>query len=316
MIKRRKVGIIGAGHVGSHAAYALMALGIADDVYLADIDEEKGIAQTLDLNDAVTYLPGNPEAHFCKVEDMGDCDAMVFCAGPLPEPGETRLEGMPRTIEVCQDVVPKIKKSGFQGFIVSVSNPCDIIAQYMQIKLDWPKHMIVGTSTGLDSSRLLRCLYEKYHVNRRSLEAVGIGEHGASAVFPISTASVYGKPLTELWEDDPQHFPKIEAKEYEDAMKQGGWIVFSGKHSTEFGIGTTAAELIRCYFHDLHKVIPCSVHLDGQYGEKDIYTAVPAMIGANGVENILEYRLTPEELAGFHESNRIMRSYLEKALEM
>ena len=77
-----------------------------------------------------------------------------------------------------------LKKSGFKGFIVSISNPCDIVAHYLQIKLDWPSHMIVGTSTGLDSSRLLRCLYEKYHVNRRSIEAFGIGEHGGSAVVP------------------------------------------------------------------------------------------------------------------------------------
>lgn len=315
-METRKVGIIGAGHVGSHVAYALMALGIVDEVYLADIDKEKGIAQAMDLNDAVTYLPNNPEACFCRVEDMGQCDAVVFCAGPLPEPGETRLEGLPRTIEVCKDVIPRLKKLGFKGFIVSISNPCDIVAHYLQIKLDWPAHMIVGTSTGLDSSRLLRCLYEKYHVNRRSIEAFGIGEHGGSAVVPLSCASIYGKPLRDLWEEQPDRFPKIERAAYEEAMKQGGWIVFSGKHSTEFGIGTTAAEIIRAYFRNLHKVMPCSVLVNGQYGEKDVFTSVPAILGAHGVEGILEYPLEEGEEKDFHASNDLMREYLKQALDM
>ncbi len=316
MFTLRKVGIIGCGHVGSHVAFSLATQGLVDELYMADCDKPKAFAQAMDVNDAVTYLPHHVVAHSCDVEDMTDCDIIVFCAGPLPGVNESRLASLPKTIEVLKDVVPRIQKSGFNGIIVSISNPADVVAAYIQKKLNWPKNRILSTGTGLDSSRLLRLLNETLGVNRRSIQAFAMGEHGGSCMVPWSFVKVGGKPLAELQKEKPELYPTFDQAKMVEDVKDGGYIVYRGKGSTEFGIASTCAEIIRAIFHNEHKVMPSSVLLEGEYGEEDVFTSVPVMLYAGGIEQIIEIEMTDEEKAQFHASNEIIRDYTKRALEM
>ena len=130
-MKLRKVGIIGTGHVGSHVAFSLALQGEVDELYMMDIDEKKAKAQAMDINDAVSYIPHKVTATAGPIEDCGDCDILVFSAGPLPNLYQDRLESLGDTVEVLKDVIPRIKKSGFDGFIISISNPADVVATYL-----------------------------------------------------------------------------------------------------------------------------------------------------------------------------------------
>lgn len=312
-IKLRKVGIIGTGHVGSHVAFSLATQGEADELYLMDIDTDKAHAQALDLNDAVSYVPHHVTATDGPIENCGDCDVLVISAGPLPAPNQDRLDTLGDTMEVLRDILPRIKASGFQGFIISISNPADVVATVIRNYLDYDPKKIISSGTALDSARLQHRLSDLFQVNRRSLQAYCLGEHGSSAMVPWSQVKVGGKPLSELQEELPERFPTFSGKDMLHSVVRGGYIVLQGKGSTEFGIACATTELIRAYFHDEHKVLPCSTYLDGLYDVKGIFASVPCIIGKNGVEEQIALQITDEELDAFHNSCNIIRQYVEKA---
>ena len=284
-IELRKVAIIGTGHVGSHVAFSLATQGEVDQLYMVDIDKDKAIAQATDINDAVSYLPHRVEA--------------IASAGPLPSPEQDRLDTLGSTIEVLREFLPRVKASGFNGFIVSISNPADVVAAYVQEYLDYPKHKIISSGTSLDSARLQRLVAEQIHVHRRSLSCYAMGEHGGSAMVPWSHVTVSGKPLKELQQELPHRFPTFDEDAVVEQMKYGGYLVLIGKGSTEFGIAASVTEIIRAYFHDEQKVLPLSCKLEG--------------IGKNGIEEILTLHLTPSEQEAFHNSCERIREYIKLA---
>lgn len=312
-VKLRKVAIIGTGHVGSHVAFALATQGEVDELYMVDKDEAKALAQATDVNDAVSYLPHHVTAKAVKTEDVGDCDILVMSAGPLPNPDQDRLETLGSTIEVLQDILPRIKKSGFKGFIISISNPADVVAAYIQKQLNYPKEKIISSGTALDSARLQRLVSETFHISRRSLTCFSMGEHGGSAMVPWSNVAIAGKKLDELQAELPERFPQFDRAKMVEDMKFGGYLVLQGKGSTEFGIATSVVELIRAFFHDEKKVMPMSCLLTGEYGQHDVFASVPAILGKDGVEGILTIHMTDEEKALFDASCDRIREYIAKA---
>lgn len=315
-IKTRKVAIIGTGHVGSHVAFALATQGLVDELYMVDIDRKKAAAQAMDVNDAVSYLPHHVEAKACTVEECGDCDIMVISAGPLPEEQQDRLATLGLSIDVLKDIIPRIKKSGFQGIFVSITNPADVIAGYLQKELNYPAHKVMSTGTCLDSSRLQRIVSEHFNVGRKVVSIYSMGEHGGSAMVPWSHANIAGKSLDKVQKDMAHKFPKFDRDAAVQAMKDGGYQVLIGKGSTEFGIASSAAEIIRAVFHDERKLLPVSVYLDGQYGVKDVFASVPVVVGRKGVETIVEIDLTKEELDLFQYSCQVIDKHIKDALAM
>ena len=283
-ITLRKVGIIGTGHVGSHVAFSLALQGEVDELYMMDIDKKKAAAQAMDINDSVSYLPHHLTATAGPLENCGDCDVLVFSAGPLPNFYQDRLESLGSTVEVLKDVIPRIKASGFSGFIISISNPADVVATYLQEHLDYDSKKIISSGTALDSARLQMQLSKHFNINRRSLTAYAMGEHGGSTMVPWSHVEVSGKPIKELQRELPHRFPPFDEATMLDTIKIGGYIVLEGKGSTEFGIASSATELIRAYFHDEKKVLPCSCYLNGQYGVTNVFASVPAIIGKDGLK--------------------------------
>ena len=315
-VKLRKIAIIGTGHVGSHVAFALATQGEVDELYMVDIDKPKAVSQATDVKDAVSYLPHHVEAFPCEIEDCADCDIMFISAGPLPEGTQDRLDTLGATVEVLKEIVPRIKASGFSGIIISISNPADVVAAYIQRELDYPKHKIISTGTALDSARLQMLLSGIFRISRRSLTAYAMGEHGSSAMVPWSHVAVNGKPLDELQTEFPHRFPAFDREKAVADMKYGGYLVLTGKGSTEFGIATSAVELARAILHDEKKVLPFSCYLDGQYGQHGIFASTPAIIGKDGVEEIFEIKLNESESADFTASCNTIREYLEKTTTM
>ena len=157
-----KIIIIGAGHVGSHAAYALASQGLAGEIVLIDIDREKAAAQALDIGDAAAYLPYPVKIKAGDYTDAGDGDVMVIAVGTNPDKakGETRMDTLAATAAIIRDVAEEIRQSGFHGILVSISNPADVIAHYLQYLLSWPAGKIISTGTALDSARLSRVTAE------------------------------------------------------------------------------------------------------------------------------------------------------------
>ncbi|MEI0485364.1 L-lactate dehydrogenase [Brachyspira intermedia] len=315
LLKRRKAVLIGAGHVGSHAGYALAAQGLVEEIIYIDIDEKKAFSQALDIFDATVYLPHRVEVKSGTYKDIDDADIMVVCAGPLPNINQTRMDTLGATIEVMKDVTSKIKNTKFSGIIINISNPADVITHYLQNKLNYDPKRIISTSTTLDSARLRRAISEAINVDQKSIYAYALGEHGESQMVPWSTVTIAGKPLFELMKEKDK-YSKLDLKELAYKGRRGGWDVLEGKGSTEFGIGTALAEVARAVLCDEHRVLPVSVYLNGEYGQNDVYASVPAVLGRNGVEEIIELKMNDEEKKLFDESCSVMKKNYELALNM
>ncbi len=315
-IKTRKVGIIGAGNVGPHVALNLAIQGLADEIVFYDIKEKKAAAEAMDIMDAVSYMPHHVTCYGGTVDDMRDADIIVNASGKTRRPEQTRLDMMDEAVETTKQFAPLIAKSGFDGIIISISNPCDIIAEYLQHLLDWPKARIIGSGTALDSARLQMQLAAQLGVNRRSVTAYLLGEHGDSSMIPWSHVFVAGKPVDELLSENPGKYKMDSHADVLEKVHRGGYFENDGKGCTEFGVASATAELIRAIFHDEHKILPCSVYLDNLYGVKDTFASVPVKVGANGIEDIIEIHLTPEEQQEFESSIKILKEHYARALTL
>jgi L-lactate dehydrogenase len=315
-MKTRKIVIIGAGHVGSHCGFSLITQGVCDELVYIDTDLDKAVAQAMDLADATVYLPHHVNVRAGGYDELSDADAAVMAAGPLPNGKQTRMDTLGATIKEMKTIVGPLKDSGFSGMLVSISNPADVIAHYLQERTGFPSKHVISTSTTLDSARLRRVLSERTGLDQKSIHAYVMGEHGESQMVPWSNAAVAGVPILDLMKRYPETYGKLDLNEAAEAARKGGWTVLYGKKSTEFGIGTALAEIVKTIFHNEKKILPVSCLLEGQYGQKDVYASVPAVLGADGVERIVEIDMTPEELKQFGSSCETMRKNYRTALEM
>lgn len=315
-MKERKIVIIGAGHVGSHVGYALVSQGLAENIIYIDIDNKKAFAQALDIFDSVVYMPHRAVVKAGDYKDIDDADIMVICAGPLPDISQTRMDTLGDTIAVMKDIISNIKNTKFAGIIINISNPADVITHYIQNKLNYDCKRIISTSTTLDSARLRRVLSEETNIDQKSIYAYSLGEHGESQMVAWSTVSIAGKPLFELMKENPEKYGKLNLNDIAERGRIGGWEILEGKGSTEFGIASSLAEVVRAILCNEHRVLPVSVYLNGEYGQKDVYASVPAVLGKDGVEEIIELNMTEEEKKLFDNSCKVMSENYKLALNM
>ncbi len=317
-IQSRKIIVIGAGHVGSHAGYALLSQGLAEELVFIDTDQKKARAQALDLADATAYLPRRAKVRAGDYSDAKDAVLLIVAAGPLPDmsKGQTRMDTLRQTIAIMKEITGQIASSGFSGLILNISNPADVVTHYLQHTLHWPAERIFSTSTTLDSARLRRVLAEKTGVDPKSICAYALGEHGESQMVPWSAVTIGGKPLAQLRAECPGRYEQLDLPAIAAAAKAGGWEILGGKGSTEFGIGAAIAEVVRAVFGNENRILPVSVLLRGPYGQQDVYASVPAVINRGGIAEILELALTEEEKAQFAASCKTMTEHYRLALTL
>ena len=299
-IKTRTVGIIGLGHVGAHVANAIALQGIADELILVDKNEQKAISECQDLRDAVAYMPHRVHVRIGTFADLGVCDVIVNSIGKIELLRGThdRLTEMDFTIPTVRSYAQKIRESGFDGVLINITNPCDIVTRELALHLGLPRGRVFGTGTGLDTSRLLSALARQTGIDHKSITAYMMGEHGNAQFAPWSCVSFRGMPLSQ-WEKTDERF-RFDHAALEKESIGGGWVTFSGKFCTEYGISATAARMVHIVLHDEKAVMPASMELQGEYGESGLFVGVPCVIGKNGVEEVVELPLTEEERARFH----------------
>ncbi len=310
MDKKRKVGIIGLGHVGAHVAYTLCVRGIADELVLVDKNEKKLASEVQDLRDAVAYHPHRVTITAGDFKDLGDCDVIVNAVGKIDLLKTLdRLTEMDFTIAAVRGFAKKVRESGFKGVFLNITNPCDIVAREVALLLGLPKGRVFGTGTGLDTSRLLSALARQTGIDHKSITCYMLGEHGAKQFAPWSAVSFHGMPLDE-WAKTDERFRFDRAALQKEAIG-GGWVTYSGKGCTEYGIANTAAFMVDAIFRDEKVILPATMELDGEYGETGLFAGVPCLIGKDGVEKVIEIPLTDEEKATFHACCEGIRKNME-----
>ena len=309
MAYNKKIVIIGAGHVGSHCAYSLAALGVCNEVVLIDINETLAKSHAADIADGVTLMSRRPVVRAGDYTDCSDADIVVICAGVSRLPGQTRLDMLAASIQIMKDIAPLLRVSGFDGILVTISNPADIVADFMRKALGFPPNRVFSTGTSLDSARLRRILSELYGVDRKSVYAFSMGEHGDSQMIPFSSVTLGGIPLH-------QFDPAAPTAHILERTRMVGMDIVIGKGSTEFGIGTVLAQVASAVLDDAKTILPVSALLEGEYGVTGLHAGVPCIIGKNGIEKILELPLTQGEQQQFQKSASVITEHIALAQQI
>ncbi len=305
MIDMQKIGIIGAGHVGSHVGSALLAQGLCSRLVYIDTNRPMASAQADDLQDMVSFTSRQAKVWAGDYSDLDDAGIVVVCAsGPICK--EDRLEELEESVRVMDEIIPLLKNCAFAGVILVITNPVDLVARYLADRLSIPQGRILGSGTNLDTARQVRELSRRTGVAQTSIRGMVLGEHGESQVSCWSQVSAGGVPIARLMETDPA-WQGLNLEQMEDAARAAGWGILCGKGSTEFGIGNSAAQIIQAIQGDEGRILPVSVPIDGSAG--GVFASLPCVLGQGGVKRILRPRLSPEEQEKFDASCARMEEY-------
>ena len=313
LTQKRKVIILGAGRVGGGCGISLVTRGDVDELVFIDIDQRRAEAQKLDLCNVVSYLPHQVRVRVGDYSECHDAQILIVTAGVTRQPGQTRDDEFKGSINVISKIVGPIQDSGFSGVLLCVTNPADVICDFIRKHTGIDRYKIISTGTAMDSTRVRHLLSQETGIAPVSIQAWCMGQHGPNQMVPWSQVRFNGISLTDLTARYPDTFGKLKCDDILSAAKQEGDTIADGKGITEFGIGYTVSEFVSVILRDQRAVLPVSLLLDGEYGQHDVHASVPCVLGANGVEQILEIPLTPEEKSKFEASCSAIRAGIEKA---
>lgn len=297
----KKVTIIGSGRVGSHVASSLLTQDVCNEIAIIDIDEQKALAHATDLGDMLSYLTTDALVYLGDYSDLDNSDIVVICTSGLYAV-EDRLVELEDTRRTIDEILPNILASKFNGIIVSISNPCDLIAQYIKSKTHYN---VVGTGTMLDSSRLKVRLANALGVSPKSVNGYMLGEHGNSQFAAFSLTSINGIALKDYIKLNDVD---INLKQIQKSVVEAGYFIVCGKGFTEFGIGAACANLVKAILDDERKVLPCSTYVE----EQGVYASVPCLIGREGVVERIKIKLPANEQKAFEHSCDVLRTNLKR----
>ena len=282
-----KIGIIGDGHVGSTVAQQLILTGLVDDLVMIDVNEAKVRADQLDFQDAMANLKHHTTITINDYSALKDADIVISAFGNIElEAGGERFAELNYNRERIGDIAEAIKKSGFNGILLAITNPVDAITNMYQELTGLPRKHVIGTGTLLDTARMKRAVGELMNVDPRSVEGFNLGEHGNSQFTAWSTVKVLEKPITEVAK--AKH---LKLEDLNDEIKFGGQTVYKGKQYTNYGISAAVTRLVETIQSDAHTEMPVSNYQE-KYGT---YLSYPAIVGREGIIQTVELTLTDEE---------------------
>lgn len=312
-MKERKIILIGSGAVGSSFLYSAMNREIATQYGIIDLNEKNVLGNCLDFEDGIAASDYPFNVFKAKYSDCKDADIVVITAGRPQLPGETRLNMVEGNAKIMKTIAEEVKKSGFNGLTVIASNPVDILTFVYQQITGFDKKKVIGSGTSLDSSRLTREISKRINVAPQSIQAYVLGEHGDSSVSAFSVATVGGLSLRYFEEKgkiDKNEYPQIHEFVWKKAYE-----IINYKGATFYGIGVNLANICENILRDSKKIIAIGAYLEGQYNSEGVYTGVPAVIGINGIEEIIEFKLSSEEQEQFNKSVKQLKEVVKKAQE-
>jgi L-lactate dehydrogenase len=306
-----KIVIIGAGSVGATFAYALIQSGQAREIVLVDMDHERAVGEAMDLQQGTAFtFP--VEVRAGSYADCRDAAAVVITAGAKQKPGEPRLELAGRNARILETMIPEILKNGFDGVLMVVSNPVDVLTQLAWKISGLPRNRVIGSGTVLDSSRLRFLLSAHCQVDARNVHAMIIGEHGDSEVAAWSAASIGGIPIQRYCQTCMQCPP--DAMHYRTLLndvKRAAYEIIARKGATYYAIGLSLVQIWTAIVRDEHRVLPISSVQEDFYGMPNIALSMPTVIGRRGVERVLRMDLAPDEMEALMHSAQTIKNSLE-----
>ncbi len=299
---RKKIALIGAGQIGGTLAH-LAGLKEMGDIVLFDIAEGVPQGKALDLAESSPVEGFDAKLSGANTyEAIKGADVIIVTAGVPRKPGMSRDDLIGVNLKVMASVGEGIKANAPNAFVICITNPLDAMVWALQKFSGLPKNKVVGMAGVLDSARFRYFLAEELNVSVRDVHAMTLGGHGDDMVPLVRHSTVGGVPLPDLvtmgWLKQERLDQIVER-----TRKGGGEIVALLKTGSAFyAPASSAIAMAQSYLNDQKRILPVAAYVDGQYGVKDMYVGVPAMIGANGVEKIVEIAFDDAEKAMFKKS--------------
>jgi len=305
----RRVGIVGAGFVGATTAYGLSILGTCHEVILYDIVPEVALGKAIDIGQSANYSKkGTIITAAQDPSGLRNCDIIIITAG-VPRKGEmTREDLLIINAKIIKDVVGNIQKYSPNAIIICVSNPLDVMTYAIHKMTGWDRSRIIGMAGALDSARMAYEIHKKIGFGSSQIKAMVIGDHGQNMIPLPELSSVGGIPLSQLLTEE-------EMAEISQKTKEGGaQIVKYLGTSAYYAPGRSIAVMVEAILDDSRIVMPASVLLEGEYGVSDVAVGVPVVLGAKGVEKIIEIEFDEKRRVDFDKSVATIREGI-KVLE-
>lgn len=305
-----RVALIGTGFVGSSYAFAMLNQGITEELVLIDLNKEKSEGDAMDLNHGLPFAPSPTKIWFGDYKDCKDADLVVITAGANQKPGETRLDLVDKNMKIFQSVVSQVMESGFNGIFLVATNPVDILTYATWKFSGLPKERVIGSGTILDTARFRYLLGEYFQVDARNVHAYIIGEHGDTELPVWSHADIGGRSVLDLVNERPEYKQEDLEKIFTN-VRDAAYHIIQRKGATYYGIAMGLARLTKAILQNENSVLTVSAYLDGQYGQRDIYIGVPAVVNRNGIREVIELKLTEEERAKFAHSANVLKQVMD-----
>ena len=308
---RNKIALIGGGQIGGTLAH-LAGLKELGNIVIFDIVDGIPQGKALDL------LQSSPVSHFDanlkgtkSYAAIKGADVVIVTAGVPRKPGMSRDDLIEINLKVMQQVGAGIKKYAPKAFVICITNPLDAMVWALQKFSGLPKTKVVGMAGVLDSARFRTFLAEEFNVSVKDVTAFVLGGHGDTMVPSVRYSTVAGIPLPDLVKMKWTTQKKID--EIVQRTRDGGAEIVGllKTGSAFYAPAASAIEMAEAYLKDQKRVLPCAAHLSGQYGQKNIYVGVPTVIGAKGVERIVEIKLDAKEKAMFTKSVKAVKGLLD-----
>ena len=299
-----KVTVIGAGNVGASCANVLVVNEITDHVILLDVKEGISEGKAIDIMQTAALLGFDSTIVGCTndYEKTANSDVVVITSGIPRKPGMTREELIGVNAGIVKSVAENALKYSPNAIFVIVSNPMDTMAYLTYKALGLPKNRVIGMGGALDTARFKYYLSKEMKANPNEVHCMVFGGHGDTTMLPlVRFASYKGRQVAYIL--DKETIDQVVKK----TMVGGATLTSYLGTSAWYAPGAAVAYLVRSIIHDKKKIIPCSVYLDGEYGQSDIFLGVPIVVGEKGVEEIIDYKLNAEESALFEKGAQMVR---------
>jgi len=306
----RKIAVVGCGFVGSASAFALMQSGLFSEIVLLDADKQKAEGEAMDISHGIPFSR-HMKVYAGDYDDIADASIIVVTAGAGQKPGETRLDLVHKNVSIFKSIIPEIAKRNFQGILLIVANPVDILTQVALKLSGFPENRVIGSGTVLDTARLKYELGEHLQVDSRSVHAFIIGEHGDSEIAAWSSANISGIELDRFCEMRGHFEHEKSMKAIAERVRNSAYEIIERKHATYYGVAMAVKRICEVIMRDEKSILPVSSMMHGEHGVDGVVLSMPAIVGKNGLETRVPIILNEDETQRLQESAKVLKNILD-----
>lgn len=311
MVNYRKAVMIGCGFVGSATVFSLMQSGLFSEIAMLDADMSKAEGEAMDISHGIPFAK-QMKVYAGSYDDVKDAGIVIVTAGANQKPDETRLDLVNKNVAIFKQIIPEIAKRNFEGILLIVANPVDILTQVAQKLSGLPENRVIGSGTVLDTGRLKHRLGEHLGVDSRSVHAFIIGEHGDSEIAAWSSANVSGIPLNDFCEMRGHYQHEEATKEIAEKVKNSAYEIIQRKRATYFGVAMAVKRICEVIVRDEKSILPVSTAMHGEHGIDGVVLSMPCIVGKDGIETKVPIPLNEAEQKQLQESAQVLKKIVEQ----